>query len=164
MRLLQGMSHFSPIFSKSAKISSKQGSELGADFTPWTPAAHLAHVDLGQCMWRDEAGFVRWLLACGSGWTLQQCTVMIEGDEFLGIAMGCGCFFLVAGRRAWYWRVRLSGLPSSSEANRAVGFPVVSFPSLCNDRYWGGAWESLFMRQSTVAFERISCTSCSRCS
>ena len=44
MRFLQGVSHFSLIFSKSAKISRNSGSELGADFTPWTPAAHLAHV------------------------------------------------------------------------------------------------------------------------
>ena len=32
----------------------------------------------------------------------------------------CGCFFLVAGRRAWYRRVRLSGLPSYLEASRAA--------------------------------------------
>ena len=89
---------------------------------------------------------------------------MSLGDEFLGIDMVCGCFFLVAGRRAWYWRVRLMGLPSYSEASRAaVGFQVVLCPSLCNDRS-GAELESLFMRQSTVAFERISCFSCSRCS
>ena len=82
---------------------------------------------------------------------------MSLGDEFLVIGMGCGCFFLVAGRRAWYWRVRLSGLPSYSEANRAAaGFQVVSSPSLCNDRCQGGAeLKSLFMRQSTVALGRI---------
>ena len=45
---------------KSANISSAQGSELRADFAPWTLAAHLAHVDLGPGMCRDEAGFVWW--------------------------------------------------------------------------------------------------------
>ena len=33
---------------------------------------------------------------------------------YMGSDLGCGCFFLVAGRRAWCWRVRLSGLPSYS--------------------------------------------------
>ena len=48
----------------------------------------------------------------------------------------CGCFFLVAGRRAWYWRVRLFGLPSSySQARAEPG--------------------SIIMRQSTMAFRRI---------
>ena len=54
---------------------------------------------------------------------------------------------------------------SYSEASRAAaGFQVVSRPPLCNDWCRGMAeLESLFMRQSTVAFERISCISCSCC-
>ena len=61
-----------------------------------------------------------------------------------------------------------TGLPSYSEASKAAaGFQVASCPWLCNDRCQGSVQaerESLFMRQSTVAFERISCISCSRCS
>ena len=115
---------------------------------------------------RRELCGSRWLPAGGTCWKIRQCTGMSLGDEFLGIDMGCGCFFLVAGRRAWYWGVRLSDLPSCSKASRgAAGFQVVSCPSLCNDRCRSGAeLESLFMRQSMVALERISCISCSRCS
>ena len=95
---------------------------------------------------------------CG---TTDQCTGMNVGDDFLGIYMGCGCLFLVAGRREWYWRVRLSGLPSCSEASRAAAaFQVVSCPSLCKERCHGGAeLVSLCMRQSTAASGRISCIS-----
>ena len=57
---------------------------------------------------------------------------MSLGDEFLGIHMG-----LLKGERL-YWRVRLTGLPSYSEASKAAaGFQVVSCPSLCNDRCQG---------------------------
>ena len=55
--------------------------------------------------------------------------------------MGCGCFFLVAGRRAWYWRVRLTGVPSYSEASSAAAWGAELGPS---------------SRQSTEAFRRIS--------
>ena len=105
-----------------------QGSELGVDFNPWTPAAHLAHVVLGPGMWRDEAGAEWFQMASGRWYLLTNPagTGMSLGDEVLGIDMGCGCFFLVAGRRAWYCRVRLSGPPSYSEASRAAaGFQAV---------------------------------------
>ena len=46
-----------------------QGSELGADFNPWTPAAHLAHVVLGPGMWRDEAG-AEWVQMASGRWCL----------------------------------------------------------------------------------------------
>ena len=68
--------------------------------------------------------------------------------------MGCGCF-LVVWRRAWYWRVRLSALHSSSEARRAAAGFQWFFARRCATT---GVVEvqtepgSLFMRQSTVAF------------
>ena len=64
--------------------------------------------------------------------------------------MECGCFFLVARRRVWCWRVRLSGLPSYSEASSAAAWAAEPGPS---------------SRQPTEAFRRNSFPwFCSRCS
>ena len=69
---------------------------------------------------------------------IQRYTGMIRGDGFLGFHMGCGCFFLGAGRRARSWRVRLSGLHPCSEADRAAfGFQVVMPVGVQRQVPWG---------------------------
>ena len=83
---------------------------------------------------RRGLGESRWLPAGGTGWTIQRCAGTFQGAEVAGVAFS-----------SW----------------------GVFSPSLCNDRCQGRVQaerESLFMRQSTVAFERISCISSSRCS
>ena len=52
---------------ESAKIGPRSGSELSADFSSSTPASHLAHVDLGPLLWRDEAGF-EWVQKASGRW------------------------------------------------------------------------------------------------
>ena len=65
----------------------------------------------------------------------QQFTGTILGGSF-----GFGCFFQ-SSRRAWCWRVRLSGLPSYSEARKQ---PHVEAET-----------GSIIIRQSTEAFEEF---------
>ena len=73
-----------------------------------------------------------------------------------GERRGVRLLFLVAWRRAWYWRVRLSGLPSSLEASRAVagilahrcvttgaGAGVMAEPEAIFMSVYGGFWVNL---------------------
>ena len=132
MRFYKGFSHFFP-HEKSARLGPYSGSELSADFSPSTPAAHgdfwvdeapaahLADIVLESNMWRDEAGFV-WIRmsANPSRWHLLQKSAVHWDDPGMRLLLP-GC-----------WEV-----PSCSEANRAAaGFQVVSCLSLCNDRSW----------------------------
>ena len=67
MRNSRGFSHFSPS-EKSAKLGPHSGSELSADFTPSTPAAH---VDSDRPpMWDDEAGNTWWQSPSGRWYLL----------------------------------------------------------------------------------------------
>ena len=75
----------------------------------------MALAGLSDEFWEDEADAVAGGTCCA---VIQQCTGTIL-DDAVG-PMGCGCFILVAGRRAWYWRVCLSGPPSYSEVSRAA--------------------------------------------
>ena len=90
----------------------------------------------GPFLWRDEAGFQWVQMASGRWCRVDNPAVHWDAPGWWGCC--CGLQFLG------------------------------SFcPSLCNDRCRSRVQAelgSLFMRQSTVAFERISCISCSRCS
>ena len=127
-----------PTCKKSAPLGSALGvgTECGLYFIH--ACVSTGSCGLGAFLWRDEAGF-EWVSdgfqPVEQGGTVQRCTATLQGDEVAGMAFSfLGSFFC---------------------------------PSLCNDRCQGRVQAeraSLFMRQSTVAFERISCISCSRCS
>ena len=74
---------------------------------------------------------------------------------------------LLAGGTYWPVTVLCAGT-LQGDGVAGCGFLVLgSFCPLCNDRCRSRVQverESLIMRQSTVAFQRISCISCSRCS
>ena len=140
-------SHFSPKFKKVRRLGPHSGSELPAESSPSTRASLCrAHGARGGRVGTrdgeilvDEDGSIPWevvLARYGLRWgdlVGRARLGFLEGD------MGCGCFFLVAWRRAWCWRVRLSGVFSSSEASRAAaGFQGFCCPSLANDRCYGG--------------------------
>ena len=62
-----------------------------------------------------------WLKMPSGRWVSERAgEYMTSVEGFLGHDMGCGCFLLVAGRRAWCWRVRLSGPPSYSASRAAA--------------------------------------------
>ena len=83
----------------------------------------------------DEDGSIPWQVVLAR-LRLRWCDLVGQTRlGFLRSDVGCGGFFLVAGRRASYWRVSLSGLPFSSEASRAAA------------GFQGSCWSLVVQRQ-----------------
>ena len=62
-----GVRTFPQKLTKGAPLGPHSGSELSADFTPFTPPACLADVVLGPGKWRDETGF-EWVQMASGRW------------------------------------------------------------------------------------------------
>ena len=112
---------------------------------------------------------------CGSRWLtirpggtccrIRRYTGMSMGDGFLGFHIGYGCFFLVAGRRAWCWRAVFLVCPLAQRRTEQPLALRLFHARRCTTTgagWFSAALESFFMRQSTAASGRISCISCSR--
>ena len=101
---------------------------------------------------------------------IQRYIGMIRGDVFLGIHMGCGCIFLVVGRRAWYWRAVFLVYPLAQKqrkqplafrlfharrcARQVLGcFQLSSGPSLCVSLRWFWKEFPLFLARAVHTWE-----------